>query len=137
MSKAIPIHEHGGPDVMRWEDVDVGESGPGQARVRHHAVGVNFIDVCHRSGFYLLPLPSSIGVGGAAVVEAIGLDARRLKYMQLSVPISNRWRPSFSTLCCRARSKLKSTDAIRSAMRRKPIAPFKRVKRLTPPSKST
>jgi NADPH2:quinone reductase len=74
MSKAICIYEHGGPEVLRWEDVDVGDPGPGEARVRHHAVGLNFIDVYHRSGLYALKLPSGIGVEGAGVVEAVGPD---------------------------------------------------------------
>ncbi len=72
MVKAFRIHEHGGPEVLRWEDVEVGDPGPGQARVRHHAVGLNFIDIYHRSGRYGLPLPSGIGVEGAGVVEAVG-----------------------------------------------------------------
>ena len=72
MVKAFRIHEHGGPEVLRWEDVEVGDPGPGQARVRHHAVGLNFIDIYHRSGLYGLALPSGIGVEGAGVVEAVG-----------------------------------------------------------------
>ena len=74
MSKAFRIYEHGGPEVLRWEDVHVGDPGPGEARVRHHAVGLNFIDVYHRSGLYALTLPSGIGVEGAGVVEAVGPD---------------------------------------------------------------
>ncbi|HEV8261604.1 MAG TPA: quinone oxidoreductase [Burkholderiales bacterium] len=72
MTKAFRIYEHGGPEVLRWEDVEVGVPGPGEARVRHHAVGLNFIDVYHRSGLYKLALPSGIGVEGAGVVEAVG-----------------------------------------------------------------
>jgi NADPH:quinone reductase len=69
---AICIHEHGGPEVLRWEAVDLPDPGPGQALVRHQAIGVNFIDIYHRSGLYKLPLPTSIGVEAAGVVEAVG-----------------------------------------------------------------
>jgi NADPH:quinone reductase len=72
MSKAIRIHAIGGPEVLRWEDVTVGDPIPGQARVRHTAVGVNFIDTYHRTGLYKLPLPSGLGVEAAGVVEAVG-----------------------------------------------------------------
>jgi NADPH:quinone reductase len=72
MPKAIRLHATGGPEVLRWEDVEVGEPGEGQARVRHTAVGVNFIDTYHRCGLYPLPLPSGLGSEAAGVVEAIG-----------------------------------------------------------------
>ncbi len=72
MSKAIRIHQTGGPEVLRWEDVEVGDPAAGQARVRNTAIGVNFIDTYHRTGLYPLPLPSTLGVEGAGVVEAVG-----------------------------------------------------------------
>jgi NADPH:quinone reductase len=72
MPKAIRLHQSGGPDVLRWEDVEVGEPGEGQARVRHTAVGVNFIETYHRSGLYPIPLPSGLGSEAAGVVEAVG-----------------------------------------------------------------
>ena len=72
MVQAIRIHETGGPEVLRWESVEVGAPGPGQACVRHEAVGLNFIDTYHRTGLYPLPLPSGIGLEGAGVVEAVG-----------------------------------------------------------------
>jgi NADPH2:quinone reductase len=72
MPKAIRIHETGGPEVLRLEEVAVGEPGAGEARVRHTAVGVNYIDTYHRSGLYKLPLPAGIGVEAAGVVEAVG-----------------------------------------------------------------
>ncbi|HYQ79964.1 MAG TPA: quinone oxidoreductase [Anaeromyxobacteraceae bacterium] len=72
MPKAIRFHKTGGPDVLRLEEVEVGEPGEGQARVRHTAIGVNFIDTYHRTGLYPLPLPSTLGVEGAGVVEAVG-----------------------------------------------------------------
>ncbi len=72
MPHAIRIHATGGPDVMRWEEIAVGDPGPGEARVRHTAVGVNYIDTYHRSGLYKLPLPSTIGSEAAGVVDAVG-----------------------------------------------------------------
>lgn len=72
MSKAIRFTSTGTPDVLRWEDVEVGEPGEGQARVRHTAVGVNYIDTYHRTGLYPVPLPSGLGIEAAGVVEAVG-----------------------------------------------------------------
>src|SRR5437763_1346813 len=72
MPKVIRFHQAGGPEVMKWEEVVVGEPGTGEARVRHTAVGVNFIDTYHRSGLYPLPLPSGLGSEAAGVVEAVG-----------------------------------------------------------------
>ena len=72
MSKAIRIHRTGGPEVMEYVDVEVGEPGPGEARVRQHAIGVNFIDVYFRTGLYPHPLPAGLGKEGAGVVEAVG-----------------------------------------------------------------
>lgn len=79
MPKAIRIHATGGPDVLRWEDVEVGEPGEGQARIRHTAIGVNFIDTYHRSGLYPLPLPSGLGSEAAGVVEAVGPGVTAVK----------------------------------------------------------
>ncbi len=72
MPKAIRIHKHGGPEVLQYEDVTVGDPGPGQARIRQTAIGLNFIDTYHRSGLYQLQMPSGIGLEGAGVVEAVG-----------------------------------------------------------------
>ncbi|MHB1427493.1 MAG: quinone oxidoreductase family protein [Rhodocyclaceae bacterium] len=72
MTHAIRIHETGGPEVLRWEEVGVGETAPNEARIRHEAIGLNFIDIYHRSGLYPLPLPSGLGLEGAGVVEAVG-----------------------------------------------------------------
>ena len=72
MTKAIRVNRTGGPEVMEYVDVELGAPGPGQARVRHHAIGVNFIDIYFRSGLYPQPLPAGLGMEGAGVVEAIG-----------------------------------------------------------------
>lgn len=72
MTKAIRIHTPGGPEALVWEDVTVGDPGPGEARVRHTAIGLNYIDTYHRSGAYKLPLPAVIGQEGAGVVVAVG-----------------------------------------------------------------
>lgn len=72
MTTRIRFHETGGPDVMKLETVDLSPPGPGEARVRHSAIGVNFIDTYHRTGLYKMPLPSGIGKEGAGVVEAVG-----------------------------------------------------------------
>ncbi|MBK6971596.1 MAG: quinone oxidoreductase [Sterolibacteriaceae bacterium] len=71
---AIRFAATGGPEVLQWQAVDVGEPGPGEARVSHRAVGLNYIDTYHRSGLYQLPLPSGIGLEAAGVVEAVGED---------------------------------------------------------------
>ncbi|GIE91970.1 quinone oxidoreductase family protein [Actinoplanes regularis] len=72
MAKAIRFYEPGAPEVMRWESVEVGEPGPGEVRVRHHAVGLNFADTYFRSGLYPAALPAGMGVEGAGVIEAVG-----------------------------------------------------------------
>jgi NADPH2:quinone reductase len=72
MAKAIRFHETGGPEVLRYEDVEVGDPGPGQVRLRHEAVGLNFADTYFRSGLYPVPLPAGMGVEAAGVVEAVG-----------------------------------------------------------------
>jgi len=72
MAHAVRFHETGGPDVLRWEEVDVGDPGPGQVRLRHEAVGLNFADTYFRSGLYPVALPAGIGVEAAGVVEAVG-----------------------------------------------------------------
>ncbi|WP_332671554.1 quinone oxidoreductase family protein [Aromatoleum sp.] len=72
MPKAIRFHQTGGPEVLQWEDVVVPPPAAGEVRLRHHAVGLNYIDTYHRSGLYPVPLPSGIGVEGAGVVEAVG-----------------------------------------------------------------
>lgn len=73
MVRAIRIHQYGGPDVMKFEEVEVGAPGAGELRIRHSAVGLNYIDVYHRTGLYPVgALPAVIGMEGAGVVEAVG-----------------------------------------------------------------
>ncbi len=79
MTHAIRIHEYGGPEVLRWESVAVGEPGPGEVRVRHTAVGLNFIEIYQRIGLYPLALPSSLGNEAVGVVEALGEGVEALK----------------------------------------------------------
>ena len=79
MPHVIRIHQNGGPEQMRWEEVTVGEPGPGEVRVRNTAVGLNFIDTYHRSGLYPMPLPMVLGSEGAGVVEAVGPKVKELK----------------------------------------------------------
>ncbi len=79
MIKAVRIHRTGGPEVLRYEDVDLAEPGEGQALVRHTAIGLNYIDTYHRSGLYPLALPSGIGLEGAGVVEKVGRGVTLVK----------------------------------------------------------
>jgi NADPH2:quinone reductase len=79
MPHAIRIHEVGGPDVLHWEEVRVGDPGPGQIKLRQEAAGLNFIDVYHRTGLYPQPLPFTPGVEGAGMVEAVGEGVANVK----------------------------------------------------------
>jgi NADPH2:quinone reductase len=79
MAKAVRYHKQGGPEVMQYDDVQVGEPGAGQVRVRHTAIGVNFVDVYQRSGLYPMQLPMVAGNEGAGVVEAVGQGVSDLK----------------------------------------------------------
>ncbi len=79
MTHAIRIHETGGPEVLKWEEVAVANPRPDEARIRQTAAGLNFIDVYHRTGMYPMELPSTIGMEGAGVVEAVGDEVVDLK----------------------------------------------------------
>jgi len=79
MPHAIRIHKTGGPEVLQWEEVAVGDPGPGEARIRHTAIGLNYIDTYQRSGLYKLALPSGLGGEGAGVVEAVGAGVTDIK----------------------------------------------------------
>ncbi len=74
MTKAIRIHEHGGPEVMKWEDVEVGAPGPNEVRLKTTAAGLNYIDTYHRVGMYNVALPAVLGREGAGVVVAVGAN---------------------------------------------------------------
>jgi NADPH:quinone reductase len=79
MAKAVRFHKQGGPEVLQYEEVQVGEPGPGQARIRHTAIGVNFVDTYQRSGLYPMQVPQVAGNEGAGVVEAVGQGVTDLK----------------------------------------------------------
>ena len=79
MAKAIRYHKQGGPEVLQLDDVTVGDPGQGQVRIRHTAIGVNFVDTYQRSGLYPMQLPQVAGNEGAGVVEAVGAGVKELK----------------------------------------------------------
>lgn len=78
MTKAIRFEKIGGPEVLQLQDITLAAPGANEVRVRHKAVGVNFIDIYHRSGLYKLPLPAGLGMEGAGVVEAVGSSVTRV-----------------------------------------------------------
>jgi NADPH2:quinone reductase len=79
MTRAIRIEQHGGPEQMKLIDVSVGDPGPGEIRIRHKAVGLNFIDVYQRSGLYQMPMPLNLGMEASGIVEAVGSGVTHLK----------------------------------------------------------
>jgi len=79
MTHIVRIHKTGGPEVLTWEETEIGKPEAGEARIRHTAVGLNFIDTYNRRGIYPLPLPSSLGGEGAGVVEQVGAGVTDLK----------------------------------------------------------
>jgi NADPH2:quinone reductase len=79
MAKAVRYHKQGGPEVLQLDEVQVGEPGPGQVRIRHTAIGVNFVDTYQRSGLYPMQLPGTAGNEAAGVVEAVGSEVKDLK----------------------------------------------------------
>jgi NADPH2:quinone reductase len=78
-SRAVRIHAHGGPEQLVVDTVEVGDPGPGEVRIRHHAVGLNYIDVYQRTGLYPNAMPLSLGMEGAGVIEAVGAGVEHLK----------------------------------------------------------
>ena len=82
MTKAIRIHETGGPEVLKWEDVELGDPGDGEVRIKHSASGLNFIDCYQRSGLYPIELPITLGTEGAGVIEALGPGVEGLEIGQ-------------------------------------------------------
>lgn len=89
MTLAVQIRQHGGPEELQIVDVQVGEPGPGQVRIRHHAVGLNFIDVYHRTGLYPLNMPAGIGMEAAGVIEAVGEGVTHLQVGDRAAYASN------------------------------------------------
>ena len=89
MTLAVQISQHGGPEALQVVDVQVGDPGPGQVRIRHRAVGLNFIDVYHRTGLYPLTMPAGIGMEGAGVIEAVGEGVTHLKVGDRAAYASN------------------------------------------------
>jgi NADPH2:quinone reductase len=79
MSRAVRINQHGGPEELKITDVSVGQPGKGEIRIRHKAIGLNFIDVYHRTGLYQLAMPAAIGMEGSGIVEAVGEGVTHLK----------------------------------------------------------
>jgi NADPH2:quinone reductase len=79
MPHAIRFYKTGGPEVLVWEEIELGKPGPGEARIRQTAAGLNFIDVYHRTGLYSVPMPSGLGGEGAGVVEEVGAGVTDLK----------------------------------------------------------
>jgi NADPH2:quinone reductase len=79
MSLAVQIDQNGGPEQLKLVDVTVGQPGPGEIRIRHKAIGLNFIDVYQRSGLYALPMPLKLGMEASGIVEAVGEGVTHLK----------------------------------------------------------
>jgi NADPH:quinone reductase len=79
LSRAVRIHQHGGPEQLQLEQVAVGDPGPGQIRIRHKAIGLNFIDVYQRNGLYPQTMPLTLGMEAAGVIEAVGAGVNHLK----------------------------------------------------------
>jgi NADPH:quinone reductase len=78
-TQAIQVDRHGGPEVMRLVEIEVRDPGPNQVRIKHHAIGLNFIDLYYRSGLYQAPLPHGLGMEGSGEVEAVGSDVKVFK----------------------------------------------------------
>lgn len=89
MSKTVRIDQHGGPEQLKIADVPVGQPGKGEVRIRHKAVGLNFIDVYHRTGLYQLPMPAAIGMEAAGLIEAVGEGVTHLKVGDRAAYASN------------------------------------------------
>ena len=89
MNRTVQIDQNGGPEAMKIVDAPVGEPGPGQIRIRHKAVGLNFIDVYQRTGLYQLPMPLKLGMEGSGIVEAVGPGVTHLKVGDRAAYASN------------------------------------------------
>src|SRR5437764_45178 len=112
VSKAVLIRQHGGPEQMEFVDVPVGEPGPGEIRIRHKAIGLNFIDVYQRTGLYQFPMPLTLGMEASGIVEAVGAGVTHLKAGDRAAYASNP-PGSYSELrVMPARNVCKLPDAI-------------------------
>ena len=89
MSLTVQIAQHGGPEEMKLVDVPVGQPGPGQIRIRHKAIGLNFIDVYQRQGLYAMPMPLNLGMEASGIVEAVGEGVTHLKVGDRAAYASN------------------------------------------------
>ena len=89
MTKTVQIAQNGGPEEMKIVDVTVGDPGPGEIRIRHKAIGLNFIDVYQRSGLYALPMPLNLGMEGSGIIEAVGAGVTHLQAGDRAVYASN------------------------------------------------
>src|SRR6186713_2963243 len=111
-SRTIRIDRHGGPDEMHLVDLPVGDPGLGEIRIRHHACGLNFIDVYQRSGVYQLPMPLSLGMEGADVVEAVDAGVTHLKAGDRATYASNPPESYCTRRMMSAKCVVKLPDAI-------------------------
>ena len=110
---AVRVHQNGGPEVLRYEAIEIGEPGPGEARVRHTAIGLNFTDIHHRTGRYALAqLPHVIGMEAAGVVEAVGAGVTEVKPGDRVAYASDRPRAYAEATVMPAWRLLKLPDAI-------------------------
>ena len=89
MSLTVQIAQHGGPEEMKLVDVPVGQPGPGQIRIRHKAIGLNFIDVYQRQGLYAMPMPLNLGMEASGIVQAVGEGVTHLKVGDRAAYASN------------------------------------------------
>jgi NADPH2:quinone reductase len=112
MPRAIQITAYGGPEQMQLVDVEVGAPGPGEIRIRHHACGLNFIDVYQRTGLYANPLPLRLGMEGAGIVEAVGEGVTHLKAGDRAAYASNPSGSYSEVRVMPARNVVRLPDAI-------------------------
>jgi NADPH2:quinone reductase len=105
MPHAIRLHCTGGPEVLRWEEVAVAKPGPGEVRIRHTAIGVNYIDIYYRTGLYPVPLPSGLGNEAAGIVEELGPEVRGLA-------VGDRVAYGFAPLGAYAESRVLSAEQL-------------------------
>lgn len=111
-TKTIRLTQYGGPEAMQLVDVEVGDPGPGEIRIRHHACGLNFIDVYQRTGLYQNPLPLQLGMEGAGIVEAVGDGVTHLKAGDRAAYASNPPGSYSSARVMPAKNVVKLPDGI-------------------------